>query len=177
MHKTMRTITFLGIIFFGIEAAAETTLTTRFSSLSLVTGGETYTGTFGTSLTAEFDITENIYGSASLLYLTYGSTFAFGLGGAIGYMFVNDLDSVSGTGTKLGVGATLSGVLQLAGRTAMSPDIIVDYSLGTAGSSSLIYGVGVEYVPLGLVIGYDNLSFSNYDLEFNGVSVGYRSRF
>lgn len=161
-------------------AKADTTLTTTISSIALETGGNTYNAALSTGVVVGFDITEKVYGSATVSYVTATGVSAIGLDGTIGYMFQNDLDVEKGTGAKLGAGISLGGFVGVMGSTAISPDMVLDFALTTpynAIGQALVYGVGVEYVPIGIYLQYSEAAFPGYDISMNGFGAGYRARF
>ena len=166
--------------FSASATMADTTITSSLQSISAEIEGTTYSGALATTVSASFDIADNIVGMASFSYLTASGAQATLFDAGVGYTLQNNLNAAAGTGSKIGAGVTLSGNVLVAGQTAISKDFIVGGSLATpltAFGSVISYAAEIEYVPWGLVGSYEKAEANGYDVSVTGFGIGYRTRF
>lgn len=168
------------MIIGATPALAESSLSLGVTSASVTYEGDSYSGIIGYGVAGSFDITDNVYASGSIAMITVDGSSISAFDAGIGYLFENSLDADSGSGSRIGVSASLGGGVSAGGEFAVSQGVIASGSLSTtlqSFGSTFSYAVGVEYEPWGIFVGYENASISGYDMTVQGFTVGTKLRF
>lgn len=179
MNKYALTIA-LAAIAGSNPALAENSVALGMTSASVTYEGTTYAGIIGYGATGSFDITDNIFASGSISMVTVDGSSIAAFDAGAGYLFDNSLDAESGSGSRLGVSISIGGSVAASGEFAVAPGIVASGAVSTTlqnFGSAIGYGVGVEYTPWGLFVGYESVAVSGYDLSLQGVTVGTKLRF